>query len=70
MRACGRPALGAGHEWGDGAVIFRWNRELGGQQRKGQPCTITARGALNSVRVVFDNDGWTVITSRHAVRRA
>lgn len=37
--------------------------------RKGQPCAVTARGALNSVRVEFP-DGFTVITSAHAVRLA
>jgi hypothetical protein len=45
--------------------IFRWNR-VG---RKGQICTITARGSLNSCRVVFE-DGHVMITSRNALRRA
>lgn len=45
--------------------IFRWNR-LG---RGGQLCTVTARGSLNSCRVVFD-DGHVMVTSRNALRRA
>ena len=36
---------------------------------KGQRCRVTARGALNSVRVDFP-DGFWVITSRWAVRLA
>ena len=45
--------------------IWFWRRVLG--ERKGQPCKVTARGKMNSVRVEFP-DGFTVITSRHAVR--
>ena len=45
--------------------IYRWNR-LG---RKGQRCTVTARGSLNSCRVVF-GDGLVMITSRSALMRA
>jgi hypothetical protein len=46
--------------------IFRWNR----CGRKGQRCTVTARGTLNSCRVVFETDGYVMITSRNALRRA
>jgi hypothetical protein len=49
----------------DWPYIFRWNR-LG---RKGQRCKVTARGRMNSCRVVFE-DGYTVITSRNAIRKA
>jgi hypothetical protein len=49
--------------------IFYWRRILGGVERKGQPCRVTARGRMNSVCVEFP-DGWRVITSRYAVRRA
>jgi hypothetical protein len=45
--------------------IFHWNR-LG---RKGQRCKVTARGKLNSCRVEFE-DGFVLITSRNAVRKA
>jgi hypothetical protein len=46
--------------------VWRWRRRL--SERQGQPCRITARGRLNSVRVEFP-DGFWVITSRWAVRR-
>lgn len=36
--------------------------------RKGQACAVVARGALGSILVMFA-DGYSVITSRHAVRR-
>lgn len=45
--------------------IYRWDR----QGRKGQRCRMTARGALNSCRVEFA-DGFVMITSRNALRRA
>lgn len=44
--------------------IFHWHR----CGRKGQRCMVTARGALNSCRVVFE-DGFVMITSRNAIRR-
>lgn len=48
--------------------IYRWRRVLGGVCRHRQPCRVTARGRMNSIRVEF-NDGWRVITSRYAVRK-
>jgi len=45
--------------------IYRWDR----QSRKGQRCKVTARGKFNSIRVVFE-DGYTMITSGNAIRRA
>ena len=45
--------------------IYRWDRH----GRKGQPCRVTARGTMNSCRVEFA-DGFVMITSRHAVRKA
>lgn len=45
--------------------IYRWNR----CGRKGQRCTVTARGTMNSFRVEFE-DGFMMITSRNALRRA
>ncbi len=44
--------------------VYFWNR----MGRKGQLCRVTARGKMNSVRVVFE-DGYTAITSRHALRK-
>ena len=49
----------------DYPYVFYWHR-LG---RKGQRCNVTARGKLNSCRVEFE-DGFVVITSRNAVRKA
>lgn len=45
--------------------IYRWNR-FG---RKDQSCAVTARGALNSCRVEFA-DGFVMITSRNAIKKA
>lgn len=45
--------------------IFRWDRH----GRKGQRCAVTARGKRNSIRVEFP-DGYKVITSGNAIRRA
>lgn len=45
--------------------IYYWHR----CGRKGQLCKVTARGKLNSCRVEFE-DGFVMITSRNALRRA
>lgn len=45
---------------------WHWRSRL--PERKGQPCRILARGALNSIMVEFA-DGWRVVTSRYAVRK-
>jgi hypothetical protein len=47
--------------------VWWWRFRL--PERKGQRCRVTARGALNSIRVEFA-DGFWVITSRWAVRLA
>ena len=47
--------------------LWHWRQRL--PERKGQRCRVTARGSLNSIRVEFP-DGFWVITSRWAVRRA
>jgi hypothetical protein len=47
--------------------VWWWRRRL--PERKGQPCRVVARGAMNSILVEF-GDGFRVVTSRHAVRRA
>jgi hypothetical protein len=46
--------------------IWFWRSRL--PERKGQPCRILARGKMNSIKVQFV-DGYTVITSRYAVRK-
>lgn len=45
--------------------VWFWRSRL--PERKGQPCRILARGAMNSVLVEFA-DGVRVVTSRYAVR--
>ncbi|OWZ92843.1 hypothetical protein B9J07_13595 [Sinorhizobium sp. LM21] len=45
--------------------VYRWDR----QGRKGQPCEVLIRGkAMNSCLVRFA-DGYTMVTSRNAIRR-
>lgn len=46
--------------------VWWWRSRL--PERKGQPCDVLARGRMNSIKVRFA-DGYTVITSRYAVRR-
>ena len=46
--------------------IWFWRSRL--PDRKGEPCEVVARGAMNSIKVRFA-DGYTVITSRYAVRK-
>jgi hypothetical protein len=45
--------------------IYRWDR----QGRKGQRCVVLARGTMNSCLVKFE-DGYTMVTSRNALKRA
>ena len=46
--------------------VWFWRSRL--PDRKGEPCRVLVRGALNSVLVEF-GDGTRVVTSRWAVRR-
>jgi hypothetical protein len=46
--------------------VWYWRTRL--PERKGQPCRVSARGKLNSIRVEFP-DGFVVSTSRYAVRK-
>lgn len=45
--------------------VWYWRVKLG--DRKGHPCRVVTRGALNSALVEFE-DGYRVLTSRYAVR--
>lgn len=45
--------------------IYRWNR----CGRKGQRCTVIARGTMNSCLLEFE-DGWRMVTSRNAIMKA
>jgi hypothetical protein len=47
---------------------YRWRIRTRLPERYGQTCWVTARGALNSIRVEFA-DGFWCITSRWSVRR-
>jgi hypothetical protein len=47
--------------------IWFWKSRL--PARKGQACRILARGKMNSILVEFE-DGYKVVTSRYAVRKA
>jgi hypothetical protein len=44
--------------------IYRWNRH----GRRGEPCRVTARCRMNSIRVEFA-DGYVMITSGNAVKQ-
>jgi hypothetical protein len=48
------------------AYAWWWKSRL--PERRGQPCFVTARGKMNTVRVEF-LDAFVVFTSRYAVRR-
>jgi hypothetical protein len=54
---------------GEAPYIWYWRKKPEGQDRKGAPCRVLARGKMNSIMVEFE-DGYRVITSRYAVRRA
>jgi hypothetical protein len=47
--------------------VWFWKTRL--PERKGQPCRVLVRGKMNSILVEFE-DGYKVITSRYAVRKA
>lgn len=46
--------------------VWFWKTKL--FSRRGQPCRVLARGAMNSILVEF-KDGYRVITGRYAVRQ-
>lgn len=47
--------------------VYQWNKPENAP-RKGQRCRVVARGKMNSCQVEFA-DGFTMITSRNAVRK-
>jgi hypothetical protein len=49
------------------SYIWFWRVKLG--DRKGQPCRVLARGAMNSALVEFE-DGFRSVVSRNAIRKA
>ena len=48
---------------------YTWYWRVRLPERKNQRCAVLARGKLNSILVQFE-DGFLVITSRYAVRKA
>lgn len=48
--------------------VWFWKRKLG--SRKGHKCRIVTVGKMNNVLVEFESDGYKVVTSRWAVRKA
>jgi hypothetical protein len=50
------------------ASVYYWWWKSRQPERRGQLCFVTARGKMNTIRVEF-LDGFTVFTSRYAVRR-
>lgn len=48
---------------------WAWSRRPIGQSRKGERCTVVARGAMNSALLRFERDGYLVVTSRNGLRR-
>ncbi len=51
----------------DFPYVWFWRKKLG--ERKGDPCRVLVRGKMNSILVEFE-DGYQVVTSRFAVRKA
>jgi hypothetical protein len=49
--------------------IWYWKSRPIDNPRKGQKCRVLVRGAMNNVLVEFE-DGYQVVTSRYAVRKA
>ena len=47
--------------------VWFWRKRL--PERRGQSCRVLARGTMNSILVEF-KDGYRVVTSRYAVRKA
>jgi hypothetical protein len=52
----------------DEAYPYTWFWKSRLPERKGQRCSILARGKMNSILVEF-SDGFKVVTSRYAVRK-
>mgnify|MGYP007122179031 CR=1 FL=1 len=50
--------------------LYRWYWKARMPERRGQIFMVLARGKLNSCLIEFVEDGWRVITSRNALRRA
>ena len=54
----------------DPAFIYVWRVRTRLPERFGTRCRVLARGSMNSAKVEFESDGYTVITSRNYLRKA
>ena len=50
--------------------LYRWHWRARLPERHGQLFRVLARGKLNACCIEFLSDGWRVITSRNALRKA
>ena len=51
-------------------TLYRWYWRSRLPDRHGELFRVLARGALNSCMIEFLSDGWIVVTSRNALRKA
>jgi hypothetical protein len=51
-------------------TLYRWHWRKRLPERHGELFVVLARGALNACLIRFERDGWLVITSRNALRKA
>lgn len=51
-------------------LVYRWHWRAKLPERHGQLCVVLVHGKMNSCLVEFLSDGFRVITSRNALRRA
>ena len=49
--------------------LYYWRVRTKLPERFGQACRCPVRGRKNSVLVVFEDDGFQVVTSRHFIRK-
>lgn len=49
--------------------LYRWFWKARLAERRGQLFRVLCRGKLNSCLIEFCDDGWTVVTSRNALRK-
>ena len=53
-----------------GEQLYRWHWRKRMPERFGQLFRLLARGTMNSCLIEFLSDGWRVVTSRNALRKA
>lgn len=50
--------------------LYRWHWRAKLADRHGQLYRVICRGSMNSCLIEFLSDGWRVVTSRNALRKA